>query len=454
MADERGRPTRGPILFKIVMTNSAVRLRQASKILGLLGLFCVTLSVSVSTFLPSTARAAGEVLGIAAIVNDAVISRYDLDQRVRLVMVTSGIQPTPENVERIREQVLRSLIDEQLQLQEAVRIEVEVDEEEINASIDSIAQRAGMTREQIVTYLSDNGVNEAALRTQIRADSAWNKVIGARFAQLVTIGEDEINEAMERIAADANQVQYQLMELYLGFDNPAQEREMAVGAQRLVEQLRAGAPFSNVAQQFSQAASAANGGDIGWVSESQLTPEIAQVVRTMDVNSVSNPIRTVNGYYVMQLKSQRQGLGPNPLETQFSLIQVILPLSPDAPTAAAQVRVAQAEKLQAEFRTCSRLPEQAASLPGVQVSQPQTVTAAQLPGPVREVILANEAGSFIPVGRTQRGIEALVICDRKDDLGNQPTTDSIENILFNQELSMMARRHLRDLRRDAVIEVR
>jgi peptidyl-prolyl cis-trans isomerase SurA len=445
---------RGPTLFKIVMTNSTVRFVKNARKLCVLGLYCFASSLLAVPVVATPALAAGEVLGIAAIVNDAVISRYDLDQRVRLVIVTSGIQPTPENVERIREQVLRSLVDEQLQLQEAGRIEIEVEDSEIDTSIDSIAQRAGMSRDQIVEYLSSNGVNEAALRTQILADSAWNKVIGARFAPLVTIGDDEIQEALARIAADANQVQYQLKELYLGFDNPAQEREMAVGAQRLVEQLRAGAPFSNVAQQFSQAASAANGGDIGWVSESQLAPEIAQAVRSMDVAAVSNPIRTVNGYYVMQLTSRRQGLGPNPLETRFSLIQVILPLRPDAPPAAAQARVTQIEKLQAEFRTCARLPQQAASIPGAQVSQPQSVTAAQLRGPIRAAVMSKEAGSFVPAGRTERGIEALVICDRKDDVGNQPTYDSIENNLFNQELSMMARRHLRDLRRDAVIEIR
>lgn len=445
---------RGPTLFEIAMTTSAVRTTQSLRKLSPLGMFCLILGLLTGPMAMQSAKAAGEVLGIAAIVNDAVISRYDLDQRVRLVMVTSGIQPSPENVERIREQVLRSLVDEQLQLQEAARLEITIADEEIDSSIDGIAQRAGMTRSQIVEYLRSNGVNEAALRTQILADASWNRVTGARFAPIVTIGDDEITEALNRIAADANQVQYQLQELYLGFEGPAQEREMSVGAQRLIEQLRAGAPFSSVAQQFSQAASAANGGDIGWVSESQLGPEIAEVVRSMDVNTVSDPIRTVNGFYVMQLKSRRQGLGPNPLETQFSLIQLVLPLAPDAPNAAVQARVAQIEKLQAEFRTCARLPDQVSSIPGAQVSQPQTVTAAQLRGPIRAVVMEKEAGSFVPAGRTQRGIEALVVCDRKDDQGNQPTRDSIENNLFNQELSMMARRHLRDLRRDAVIEMR
>ena len=176
------------------------------------------------------ARAAGEVLGIAAIVNDAVISKYDLDQRVRLVVATSGLQPTRENIERIREQVLRSLVDEKLQMQEAERLELEVDDEEVDESITGIAQRAGMTSEEIVEYLDESGVNEAALRTQITADVAWNRVIGARFAPLVQIGDDEIDETLARINSDASQVQFQLAEIYLSFDNPSQEREMAQGA--------------------------------------------------------------------------------------------------------------------------------------------------------------------------------------------------------------------------------
>jgi len=437
------------------MTLSPVRLARSLRRLGTLGLlgFAINSLFAGIVAVPS-AYAAGEVLGIAAIVNDAVISRYDLDQRVKLVMTTSGVQPTRENVERIRSQVLRSLVDEQLQLQEAGRLEIVVEEDDIDASIDTISERAGMNREQIVDYLNQNGVRETALRTQIRADAAWNRVISARFAPLVTIGDDEIEEAMHRITADANQVQYQLSELYLGFDTPAQEREMGQGAVRLVEQMRGGAPFPSVAQQFSQAASAANGGVIGWVSESQLAPAIAEAVRTMDVGAITNPIRTVNGFYIMMLTSRRQGLGPNPLDTRFSLIQIVLPLAPDAPPAAVQARIAQAEKLRAEFRTCAAVPQQIAGIPGAQASQPQNVTASQLRDPMRSKILAQEAGTFVPAGRTQRGIEALIICDRKDDLGNQPTPDSIENNLFNQEVSMMARRHLRDLRRDAVIELR
>jgi len=399
-------------------------------------------------------RAAGEVLGIAAIVNDAVISKYDLDQRVRLIVATSGIQPTPDNIERVREQVLRSLVDEKLQLQEAERLELEIEEEEVDKSIDGIAQRAGMTSEEIIKYLAENGINEAALRTQITADVAWNRVISARFAPLVKIGEDEIDETLARIANDANQVQFQLAELYLGFDNPNQEREMAQGAQRLVEQLRAGAPFTNVAQQFSQAASASSGGDIGLVSESQLAPQIAEAVARMVVGPISYPIRSLNGFYIMQLRSRRQGLGPNPLETRFQVMQVLFELAPNAPEQAVRGRIAQANKFRSEFRTCAGAPAQIAAIPGARISQPSNLTAAQLRNPVRDQMLATEAGTVVPIGRTERGVEALIVCDRKDDVGNQPTRDSIENTLFNQEVSMMSRRHLRDLRRDAVVEFR
>lgn len=417
-----------------------------SHLLLAVGLICSAMA------LPS--RAAGEVLGIAAIVNDAVISKYDLDQRVRLVVATSGIQPTRENIERIREQVLRSLVDEKLQMQEAERLELEIEDEEVDESITGIAQRAGMTSDEIIEYLDENGVNEAALRTQITADVAWNRVISARFAPLVQIGEDEIDETLARINNDASQVQFQLAEIYLSFDNPSQEREMAQGAQRLVEQLRAGAPFPNVAQQFSQAASAASGGDIGWVSESQLAPQIAEAVARLDVGTVSNPIRSLNGFYIMQLRSKRQGLGPNPLETRFQVMQVIFTLPADAPERALQARVAQANKFRSEFRTCAAAPDQINAYPGARISQASTVTAAQLRNPIRDQMLKTEAGSVVPIGRTERGIEALIVCDRKDDVGNQPTRDSIENTLFNQEVSMMARRHLRDLRRDAVIEYR
>ncbi|WP_421862874.1 SurA N-terminal domain-containing protein [Parvibaculum sp.] len=109
--------------------------------------------------------------------NDQVVSSYDLDQRIKLVLLSSGIPNTPENIARIRGQVLRSLVDEHLQQQEAQRLNVEVAQEEVEKAFERIAQRSNMSVDQISAALEEGGVARSTLETQIRNDIAWNRVV-------------------------------------------------------------------------------------------------------------------------------------------------------------------------------------------------------------------------------------------------------------------------------------
>lgn len=417
-------------------------------------LFCAGLILAGSFPVSGTPAHAQNVQGIAAVVNDRVVSRYDVEQRMKLVLSTSNLPATPENVERVRTQVLRGLVDEKLQVAEAERLELEVTEEEVDEALERVASRSNRSREEIAEFLKANGIDIATLRSQIYADIAWNKVISNRFAPLVTIGDQEVDEKMHQIEQEANQVQYHVAEIYLGFENAAQEREMQNGARRLVEQMRQGIPFPAVAAQFSQSATAAAGGDIGWLAASQLPSPIADEIVNMSPGEISDPIKTLNGFYIVQLINKQQGNGPNPLRNRFEVVRVLLPVGPEAPASAVQARRAQADELVSNFRTCARVSEQAEAYPGAQVSQPTEVEAGQIQEPLRGLLQAREAGEVAPPQRTPQGIEVFIVCNRWDDQGTQITRDSIENNLFNQRLSMMARRHLRDLRRDAIVEMR
>ena len=394
------------------------------------------------------------VQGIAAIVNDEVISRYDLDQRVGLIVATAGIQPNAENISRIQTQVLRSLVDERLQLQEAERLDIKITDEEIDKALDTIAGRNNMSGQDIKAYLAKNNVSVDALRSQLSSDIAWNKVISQRFGPLVRIGQDEIAEVLSRLESEADQERYQVAEILLTFDNADQEREVSAGAQRLVEQMRAGAPFQAVAQQFSQSPSAAAGGDIGWIRAGELRPELAAVLKNMTPGTISDPIRSLNSFYILSLRDKQSGFGPDPARNQFQLVQVVIPLAPDAPDTEIRRRAKQAETFVKEFKACPRIPDITKNIDGAVVSPVRTVTANQADPQLQAALASLEAGQVAPPRRSKQGIELVAICDRKDDQGGMPTTDAIENSLFTQQLSMMARRHLRDLRRDAVVETR
>ena len=391
---------------------------------------------------------------IAAIVNDHVISSYDLDQRIKLVLLSSGIPNNPENIARIKGQVLRNLVDEHLQRQEAQRLNIEVQQEEVDRAFERIAQRSNMSVEQINKTLEECGVSRVTLETQIRNDIAWNRVIQQQFGPLVTVGEGEVDEVMKRLEEESGEPRYLVSEILITFDNPQHAEEIAAGTQRLVEQIRQGAPFEAVARQFSQSASAANGGDIGWVHKSQLPDAVGEVVAQMQPGMISNPIRTLTGFYIVQVKAMQTGTGADPMMDQYSLMKVLLPLTPDANQAAVARRAREAEEFRAQVSSCEEAPQLIKKYVSGQSSPAETVIAGRLPAQTRQALAGVPVGKATAPIRSEYGVEMLVICGHKAAQGEMPTRQQIDNTLYEQQLSMMGRRHLRDLRRDAVVVYR
>jgi len=391
---------------------------------------------------------------IAAIVNDQVVSSYDLDQRIKLVLLSSGIPNTPENIARIRGQVLRSLVDEHLQQQEAQRLNVEVAQEEVEKAFERIAQRSNMSVDQISAALEEGGVARSTLETQIRNDIAWNRVVQQQFGPLVTVGEGEVDEVMQRLEEESGEPRYLVAEILVTFDNPAHADEIAAGTQRLVDQIRQGAPFEAVARQFSQSASAANGGDIGWVHKSQLPDQVADIVTQMQPGMVSDPIRTLTGFYIVQLKSMQTGTGADPMMDQYSLMKILLPLTPDAGQQAVARRAREAEEFRAQVSSCDEASTLVKKYVSGQASPAENVIAGRLPAQTRQAIAGVPVGKATAPLRSEYGVEMIVVCGHRAAQGEMPTRDQIDNSLYEQQLSMMGRRHLRDLRRDAVVVYR
>lgn len=436
-----------PNLFASAKTGFVSRLSRHVMSLMLFGVMLTATSTQLHAELND------EQQGIAAIVNDEIISTYDLLQRVKLVMVSSGIPSSPENIARVQPQILRSLIDERLKMQEAKRTNISVSDEEIDKAITQIASRSNMTVTEVVGFLNKGGVEKSALVNQIKADLAWNKLVQQQFGGLVSVGDSDVDEVLRRLQEESNQPRYKIAEILLTYDQ-GQETEVQAGATRLVEQMRQGAPFEAVARQFSQSASAANGGDIGWVHASELPNGVADVVKNMYPGTISDPIKTRNGLYIISLGGKQSGTGADAMNDQYQLVQIIFPLSPDAPDSAVQLRIQQTKQFMAAGASCPTVGDAAAKYVGAVATPPNSVIASQLDPKLRLALSGMKTGDITEPLRSERGIEMVMLCGHIADEGGLPSRDAIDNNLYSQQISMMSRRHLRDLRRDAVIVVR
>jgi peptidyl-prolyl cis-trans isomerase SurA len=406
--------------------------------------FIAFIFMALMTFNTAEAR---EVEGIAAIVNDEVISKFDVDQRVNLFLVTSGIERTPQNIDGLRRQVLRTLIQEKLQLQEARDSEIEISRAEINAAMQDMASGTNRSLDEVEKFLKENNVHIRTMEDQIEAELAWNRFVRGRFGGQVSIGELEIDETLERAEAAMNQDRVNISEILLLANNQLDGQRLMSEAAQIVQQLRAGINFGAVARQFSAASSSASGGNLGWIPVNQLDENIVPIIENMAAGDISDPIETSAGIYIVQLNSKQQSGGIDPMRNLFDLLIITYDVATEG-------HFAKLESLRDSFTTCKNTEAKAKEMDARNVTRTGQVELRRFPKNLQSEISTTEAGQVIGPKKNEKIAEMVVVCDRKDDQGATISRDAIENNLYSQRLAIMARRHLRELRRDSIVEYR
>lgn len=405
-------------------------------------------------FLLCIGSAAAQETRIAAVVNDDIVSLNDLDARMTLVMRSSGIPDSPQNRQRISSRVLRGLIDERLEMQEAKRLDVKVPKTEIDQALVRIEQQNNLPKGGLDAFLGKEGISRASLVDQITASLTWAKLVRYRLSQDVNISDEEVNEALARLKENVNVPQNRVSEIFLAVDNPTQEPEVKRLADKLIEQIRSGVRFDAVARQFSQSPTSAVGGDLGWLTADQLLPELGDALKKMNPGEMSYPLRAGGGYYILYLIDRRTLGAPNPADTLLSLVEVVLPLQSGASPDEQRRVMAQAQQISGEAKSCGELAKIGRDTAPQTSREIADVKAGELPPAIRQTVLGLAIATASKPLPLPTGISVVMVCQKKAPSGGLPTRDEIADSLARERLDALARRYLSDLRRGAYVDIR
>jgi peptidyl-prolyl cis-trans isomerase SurA len=407
----------------------------------------------LSSGLTSTPANAQEGERIAAVVNEDIVSMRDLEERMKLAIISSRLENSPEVRRRLVPQVLRKLIDEKLQSQEAARQGIAPTENDVNKTIRNIEQQSGMPPGSLEPSLRREGVDFNSLLQQIKADITWVKLIRYRFGSSIKVTDAEIEAQLSQLKSNMSKPQYLLSEIVLNADTPAQEGEVRALAERIVQQNQQGAPFPALARQFSQTATAALGGDIGWVYEGQLPADIEATVKQLHPGQISNPIRTLTGFHIVFLRERRKGGEQDRSASQLDLTRIFLPLSDKASPQDVRTQTNLVLTTAQAAENCEDMVRLAKELNSPQSAKIGAVTLGSLPPELQSALGDLPAGKISNPVRLGGGVTVFMVCSRKDDNG-LPSKEEISGRLEMERLDIQARRLMRDLRRLAIIDVR
>jgi len=413
-------------------------------------------------------KTANDSNSVVATVNDESISDFELRQRVALYLALNGInqQLTAEQKTRMRGQILDQLEAEKVQLQEAQKKKITVSPIEVDKRINGMMQDNHFTMEQLRENLTKAGASEEALRAQITASIAWQKAVQDEYGDRVNVTPDMVDAEMQRYAEGANKPHYHVMEIFLPVDNPELDPKVKKDAEEVQNQLRQGAPFRVVARQFSQHPSAATGGDMGWINEGQLAPELNTALSKLEVGAITDPIRSTGGYYILALAERQEALGtkidaapkgPTGPEGTLPLARLLLPVDPRSPKEQIEPVIKVAVQIQTHYAGCTQLEEISNKMKGSVYMNLGDAKLAELSPQIQEAMKNSKPGEAAPPFMSEAGIELIARCDKRIEVKTayvMPTRAQVEDRLFETQIAALARRYLRDLKRDANIQVR
>jgi peptidyl-prolyl cis-trans isomerase SurA len=387
-----------------------------------------------------------------AVVNGEIITGTDVDQRFALIQSANSAQLSAEETERYRAQILTNLIDETLQIQEAAANEITITDQEVNQYFDRISQQNfKKSPKEVEAYLTQIGSSVNSLKRQIKGELTWSRLLSRNVRPQANVSDDEVKAIQERIKATKGTTEYRLGEIYLSA-TPENQEKVFETAKKILDDIRKGGSFVAYARQFSEASTAAVGGDLGWINLAALPQSLAEAAVNLNSNEIT-AVPVAGGISLLLLIDKRQVATSDPRDAVLSLKQIALEFPKGTTAAQAKTTVDRFQTETQKINGCGAA-DQAAKRLGAEVVNRDDIRIRDLPGPLQDVMLALQVGqSTPPYGDLNDGVRVFVMCGK--DTPTQATEESFDQImsrLEDERVNKRARIYLRDLRRDAIIE--
>ena len=255
----------------------------------------------------------GELLDrVVAIVNDGVVLNSDLDAEVAAVterLKEQKLELPPQNV--LRQQVLERLVLQEIQVQRAGKAGVKVSDENVNAALQDVAKRNGMTLTQLPEALARQGVDYPTYREEIRREIMLQSLRQRDVLQHIAVTPREIDQFLDKQSKTPSaRDEYNVSHILIAIGQEATQAQLDAAAKKandVYERAKGGEDFAKLAVAYSNSQTAFDGGALGWRKGSELPTFLTDVVAKLKPGEVSEPLRTPTGYHIIRLNEVRGG---------------------------------------------------------------------------------------------------------------------------------------------------
>ncbi|KAB2836441.1 MAG: hypothetical protein F9K49_01860 [Caedimonadaceae bacterium] len=390
---------------------------------------------------------------IAAVANNVMITKGDLDARIKLTLLSSGMEATEESMREMRQQILDLMIEEQLKIQEAEKYDITATQDMIDAALAQIEQNNNMPEGELKKIFEQNNIAPDVMQAQIKSSILWRDFIRAKYNQLVQVGDDEIDRALKEVEELVAYDKDHVAELLLPVEDQSNDAKIYNEAVKLKEALKAGARFSMLAQQFSVSSSAARGGDIGWIKRGSLDKPLSDALANIKPGDVTDPIKTSKGYYLLMLRDQRAAGESLDHQKLISFKQLQIPLA-SMTNEAVGAAMTKARNFVNNARSCNLFSKLAEGDKSIKVQEMKDVPEASVLPQLLDLLNKQDVGVPGEPIFSDVGVLAFIVCDRREIDPKTPSREEMKNMLIEKKLGLLAQREIRNLKRSSFTDIR
>ncbi len=270
-------------------------------------------AVALALALAAPAARARVVERVAAVVGDSIVLASEVEERVApLLADVNQIRDPDKRAARssaLRREVLDRLIDDELIVQQAAELKLTISNEQVDASIEEIKKQNNLNDDQLREALRGQGMTMAAYRADLKRQLLRFRVLNIAVGSKVNISDDEVRAYYERHMKDGTNVQVRASHVFIAIPEGADAQVVAekqAQAQKILERAKAGEDFAKLAKESSDdAATRAEGGDLGYFGKDMLPKPIEEIVFAMKVGDIRGPIRADRGFHVIKLVDRK-----------------------------------------------------------------------------------------------------------------------------------------------------
>ncbi len=400
-------------------------------------------------------------IGVAAVVNDDAITKLELRERIQLILATTSLPDGAETKQRLIPQVLRMLIDEHLQMQEAKRLGLTVSESAVTEAVAGIEAQAGRPKGSLEGDVRAKGASLQSLYAQLRSQAAWSQIVGQKIRPRIRVSNEEAAREVSRLSAAATTPggaqELNLTVMTLPVESAATDARVKALAAQIATEVKKGANLGTLSRQLVSRGAPAPAEGV-WVALADIDPALAAPLKAAKKGETVGPVRTRAGYQLVQLNGSRASeAAADAAPVEVLLKQILFSLPRDAQETEVKATLISAREVQKNPGTCADNSVAGLDDPKeahVEVSYLRTLLQ-KLPDEVQPLVRALSVGTVSDPFATPDGIELLVMCERIEQPKETPdVNEDVKNRIFREKIEREAMKYLRDLRRGALIDVR